>query len=191
MEAFEQFVAAAMESENLVVSSAVKFPVRRRTKKQAYAEYQTHGYEVDLDGANAEKLVLATVKSFFGSHGVTAADVKGEGGGAGGYRLLNDKVIRDGVIKKAKELYGYDPAQIYMRLYVGRFAGTGQQQTEIEEWCGRQKLRSGPIEVVTVREVVDALKTIAAKKTYFNNASIVALKVLEAAGEITLPTASG
>ena len=60
MEAFEQFVALALEAERLVVSSALKFPVKRRTRKTAYEEWQTHGFEVDLVAARADKLVLAT-----------------------------------------------------------------------------------------------------------------------------------
>lgn len=69
MESFEQFVAVAMEAEGLIVSEAVKFPVRRQTRKVAHDEVQTHGYEVDLVGARADRLVLATVKSFLGSRG--------------------------------------------------------------------------------------------------------------------------
>src|SRR5690349_13390541 len=60
----------AMESDGLVVSEAVKFPVTRQTGKTSHKEVQTHGYEVDLIGARADRLVLATVKSFFGSRGV-------------------------------------------------------------------------------------------------------------------------
>ena len=55
MEAFEQFVAVAMEEEGLVVSSAVKFFVKRKTKKQIHDENQEHGYEVDLVGANSPR----------------------------------------------------------------------------------------------------------------------------------------
>ncbi len=54
MEAFEQFVALAMEAEGIVVSSAVKFDVQRTTAKAAYTEKQTHGYEVDVVGARAQ-----------------------------------------------------------------------------------------------------------------------------------------
>ena len=67
MEAFESFVAIALEVEDFVVSEAVKFPVQKLTKKVAYEESQTHGFEVDLVAARADRLVLATVKSFFGS----------------------------------------------------------------------------------------------------------------------------
>ena len=43
MEAFESFVALALEAEKFVVSSAVKFNVKRRTAKLDYEEEQTHG----------------------------------------------------------------------------------------------------------------------------------------------------
>ncbi|MCA1704080.1 MAG: hypothetical protein LC808_12775 [Actinobacteria bacterium] len=46
------------------MSEAVKFPVSRQTSKISYEEHQTHGFEVDLIGARADKLVLATVKSY-------------------------------------------------------------------------------------------------------------------------------
>jgi hypothetical protein len=50
MEAFEWFVAVALESEDFVVSLAIKFNVKLKTRKAAYDEYQSHGYEVDLMG---------------------------------------------------------------------------------------------------------------------------------------------
>ena len=87
MEAYESFAALAMETEGLVVSEAIKFPVKRQTGKVNYAEFQTHGFEVDLVGARRDKLVLATVKSFFGSAGVQGHEVTGERNG-GGYALL-------------------------------------------------------------------------------------------------------
>jgi hypothetical protein len=51
VEAFESFVALALEAEQLVVSEAIKFPVARQVAKAARREIQTHGYEVDLVGA--------------------------------------------------------------------------------------------------------------------------------------------
>ena len=48
MEAFEHVAKVFLESKGYAVSTNVKFPIRRRTKKQAYEEYQEHGYEVDL-----------------------------------------------------------------------------------------------------------------------------------------------
>jgi hypothetical protein len=92
VEAFESFVAVALESEGFVVSEAVKFPVAQVTRKAAYEEVQTHGFEVDLVAARADRLVLATVKSFFGSQGVRADHVTGATANLVArkrYRLLN------------------------------------------------------------------------------------------------------
>ena len=139
MEAFEQFVALAMEEEGLVVSGALKFPVRRLTRKQGYEEWQTHGYQVDLVGANSKKLVLATVKSFFGSRGVVAEHVMGEKGYTSWYALLNQSDIRDGVVQGACERFGYDEHQVEMRLYVGKFAGGGHE-ARIRDWAAGQQI---------------------------------------------------
>jgi hypothetical protein len=102
MEAFESFVVIALETEGFVVSPAVKFAVQLQTRKTAYAEMQTHGYEVDLVGARADALVLATVKSFLGSRGVVAEHVTGETtnerfqgiGPAGAHRGRHQAAIR-------------------------------------------------------------------------------------------------
>jgi hypothetical protein len=110
VEGFEQFVAVAMESEGLIVSEAIKFPVPRVTQKAAYEETQTHGYEVDLVGARADRLVLATVKSFFGSRGVVAEHVMGTGGDRRArslYVLLNDPAVQSAVVTAAAQRYGY------------------------------------------------------------------------------------
>jgi hypothetical protein len=77
VEAYESFVAVALAEEGFVVSEAAKFPVQLRTNKAAYDEYQTHGFEVDLVAARSDRLVLATVKSFFGSRGVVSEHVIG------------------------------------------------------------------------------------------------------------------
>lgn len=70
MESFEHVCKVALEqedeAEHFVVSTNVKFFVRRKTKKAAYDEYQEHGYEIDLVAARQGRLVLAEVKSFFG-----------------------------------------------------------------------------------------------------------------------------
>jgi hypothetical protein len=183
MEAFEQFVKVAMEAEGLVVTGGVKFPVTRKTKKILHDETQTHGYEVDLVGARRNKLVLATVKSFFGSKGVTISAIKGNAPDSGGYRLLNDRLIRDGVVQKAAELYGYDVEQVRLRLYVGKWAHTRgtDNKAETKLWCSAQIVGAGPIEVFDVTDVVPEVKRVAASGTYINDPVIVALKVLAAA----------
>jgi hypothetical protein len=180
VEAFEQFVAVAMQAEGLVVSSSVKFRVARQVKKVARVEVQEHGYEVDLVGARSDRLVLATVKSFFGSKGVQAREVAGVGIGAGGYRLLNDPVIREGVIAKAADRYGYAIPQVQLRLYVGKFA-RGDEEV-VRSWCAEQG-----IGLYSAADVVKVVMDRAGHGEYVDDASIVALKVLHEAGVITLP----
>lgn len=187
MEAFEAFVALALEEEGFVVSPAVKFPVRRRTGKTRYEEWQEHGYEVDLVGARSDLLVLATVKSFFGSRGVTADAVTGRHQQARGmYRVLNDPDIRNGVVEVASERYGYPQAQVELRLYVGRFAGRarGKHEQQIREWAASQQIGRGPIKVVGLTEVVRAVRQAADRTQYRDNPALVAVKVLGEAGHL-------
>jgi hypothetical protein len=187
VESFEQFVAVAMEVDGLIVSEAVKFPVQRRTRKAVHDEVQTHGYEVDLIGARADRLVLATVKSFLGSRGVVADHVMGTGGSEKSrnlYMLLNDPVIRSAVIAAAAERYGYREDQISLRLYVGRFAAPakGTHEPVIRAWAATQHVGAGPIEVFGLQDVIGAVRTAAASKSYRDNAVLVTMKVLNAAG---------
>ncbi len=189
MESFEQFVAVAMEAEGFIVSSAIKFPVQRQTRKTMYSEIQTHGYEVDLVAARSDRLVLATVKSFFGSRGVAAEHLTGVGANVRSnnlYLLLNDPVIRDGVVTAAAGRYGYPVDQVTVRFYVGRFAGStkGAHEAEIRQWCADQHVGGGPIEVYGLDDVVAAVRKAAASKTYRDNPVLVTLKVLEAAGHL-------
>lgn len=187
MEAFEQFVALAMESEGLVVSGALKFDVRRQTKKSAYAEWQTHGYEVDLVGARSDRLILATVKSFFGSRGVVADHVTGAGGTTSWYALLNEPDVRDTVVRSAAERFGYEADQIEMRLYVGRFAG-GTNEARVRDWAAQQIIGSGPLGVIGAEEVVAIVRQVAARTQYRDNAVLATMKVLAAAGALAPAT---
>ncbi len=189
MEAFEQFVAVALEAEGFVVSPAVKFRVRRQTKKVAYDERQTHGYEVDLVAARADRLVLATVKSFFGSRGVVAEHVADKSSRHGKrYMLLNDEEIRDGVMASACREYGYEASQVQLRLYVGKFAAPkkGTHEAAIRQWCAMQHVGAGPIEVFGVEDVVARVRQAAAHNQYRDNPVLVTMKVLQAAGLLAL-----
>ncbi len=196
MESFEQFVAVAMEAEGLIVSEAVKFPVRRQTRKVAHDEVQTHGYEVDLVGARADRLVLATVKSFLGSRGVVAEHVMGTGGDRrfrALYLLLNDPVIRSGVVRSAAERYGYAEDQVRVRLYVGRFAAPVKHTHEpaIREWASTQIVGGGPIEVYGLPDVIQVVRQVSGSKTYRDNPVLVTMKVLDAAGLLLDTDTSG
>jgi hypothetical protein len=184
MEAFEQFVALDLEADRLVVSEAIKFPVTRQTHKTDHVEIQTHGYEVDLIGARSNLLVLATVKSFFGSKGVQAKEVMGKAGKTAGYALLNDPVIRDGVVSAACDRYGYAPEQLQLRLYVGKFASSARtaQETLIREWCSGQRIGGGPIEVRSLDNIIGRVRQISSSTMYRDNPVIVTMKVLAQAG---------
>jgi hypothetical protein len=188
MEAFESFVALAMEDEGLVVSGAVKFPVTRLTRKTSHPETQTHGFEIDLVGANAKKLVLASVKSYFGSRGVVAQHVDGTAGGSKArlYAVLNDSNVRDQVLEAASNRYGYTPSKVEIRLYVGRFAGpsNGANERAVREWAQKTIVGSGPIRVIGVEEVVETVRRVARNNQYRDDPSLVALKVLDAAGHL-------
>lgn len=187
MEAFEQFVALALESEGFVVSSALKFPVRRQTRKSAYDEYQTHGYEVDLVAARVDRLVLATVKSFFGSRGVVGAHVRGDSSDARGnalYAMLNATDVRESVIVAACERFGFTRDQVELRLYVGKFASRSNE-VEVRAWCQNTVAGAGPIRVVGAPDVVEAVRTVASSKQYRDNAVLATIKVLEATGALS------
>ena len=147
MEAFESFIALTMEADSedgrLVVSEAIKFPVVRQTAKASRVEIQTHGFEVDLVGARQDRLVLATVKSFFGSRGVVAEHVIGNSQTKrfnSLYALINDPVVRDAVVDEASQRYGYPIDQVELRFYVGKFAGgkTAEHERRIREWAATQ-----------------------------------------------------
>jgi hypothetical protein len=187
MEAFESFVALALEAEGLVVSEALKFSVTQQTT----SGLQSHGYEVDLVGARGDRLVLASVKSYFGSKGVFAEHVAGVAAKPEHnkrYALLNNPVVRDTVVNSAAERFGYAVEQTELRLYVGKFAGRpGTHDARIREWCASQHVGAGPIKVIAVDEVVDKVRAIATSTQYRDNAALVALKVLDAAGALKGP----
>lgn len=195
MEAFESFVALALEDEGFVVSEAVKFPVKLQTKKAAYAEFQTHGFEVDLVAARSDRLVLATVKSFFGSGGVRADEVAGTSSRARQnklYAVLNNKTVRDGVMREAAKRFGYKRGQIELRLYVGRFAAPagGHHRAAINEWARKQRVGAGSIKVFGVDQVVDRVRAMSEKKQYRDNPVLVTMKVLAAAGQMNAASGS-
>ena len=187
MEGFESFVAVALEAEGLVVSSGVKFPVTLQTRRAQYPEVQTHGYEVDLVGARADRLVLATVKSFLGSRGVVAEHVTGKTSNDAArrrYLLLNHPEIRRKVVKEAARLYGYPTGEVELRLYVGRFAAptTRVHEEKIRRWAKTQRVGGRPIKVLGLDDVVGSVREAASHKQYRDNPVLVTMKVLEAAG---------
>jgi hypothetical protein len=189
VEAFESFVAVALEAEHFVVSGGVKFRVKLLTRKTAYTEEQTHGYEVDLVGARADCLVLASVKSAFGSRGVVAEHVTDDTSderASRRYRLLNDEVVRTRVVAEAAKRYRYSPDQVQLRLYVGRFSGrkAGEHEQRVRAWAAEQRVGGGPIEVIGVQEVVRVVREAAGDTQYRDSAVLVTLKALQETGQL-------
>jgi hypothetical protein len=180
MESFEHVCKVALEAEGFIVTTNVKFPVRRQTRRADRDEFQTHGYEVDLVGARMDALVLASVKSFLGSRGVNADAFVGLVSNptprdVGGYKLFNDSELRNSVKAVAAERYGYELDQIKLRLYVGKFAG-GDHRDRIIDHLARLD-----VEVKGLEEIVDAVLAAAESKTYTDDPVFMTVKALKAA----------
>ena len=179
MESFEHVCKVALEAEGFVVTTNVKFPVTRRTKKVSRAEFQTHGYEVDLVGARTDELVLASVKSFFGSHGVSLAGLE-----QSGYMLFNDLELRKEVVRVASERYGYAPDRVKLRLYVGRFAPRSRDGV-IAHFHERD------VEIRTPEQIAELVLKTAESKTYTDDPVITTVKLLKATGHLKPARADG
>jgi hypothetical protein len=189
VEAFESVVAVALEADDFVVSGGVKFRVKLPTRKAAYTEEQTHGYEVDLVGTRADRLVLASVKSAFGSRGVVAEHVTGETSNQAAsrrYRLLNDKVVRSRVVAEAAKRYGYPINQVQLRLYVGALLRPQDRRARAASSClgGKTTRRGAPIEAIGVHDVVRLVRDAAGDTQYRDSPVLVTLKALHEAGLI-------
>jgi hypothetical protein len=179
MEAFESFVSLAMESEGLLVSGPHKFKVRRATKKSSVEEFQTHGYEVDLVGMRKDKLVLASVKSLFGSGGVFADRVLGKSAThSSQYKIINDISLRDEIVRQAAERFGFDVSEVELRLYAGKFSSP-KQELQIRDWCESQLVGSGSIKVFGAREIVTSVLSEARDTQYRDSEVLATLKVLD------------
>lgn len=173
MESFEHVCKVALEAEGFVVTTNVKFPVTRQTRKASRVEFQTHGYEVDLVGARTDELVLASVKSFFGSHGVSLGGLD-----QSGYKLFNDDELRAEVIRVASERYGYAPNRVKLRLYVGRFAPRSRDSVIAH-------FRERDVAVWTPEQVAELVLRAAESRTYTDDAVITTVKLLHATGHIS------
>lgn len=182
VEAFEHIVKVFLESQGYVVTTNVKFPVRRKTKKTRYEEYQTHGYEVDIVGAKSNSLLLGSVKSFFGSGGVRKQGFMGIADTSrkthfDRYKIFNDVDVRDSILKEAGNRYGYPLRHIQLCLFVGRF-GFGEEQT-IVDYLGKSDIK-----VCNLRMITEGLLEAAKPSTYMNDPVVATIKALQLAGFI-------
>lgn len=109
------------------------------------------------------------------------------------YLLLNDPVIRSGVVRSAAERYGYAEHQVRVRLHVGRFAAPVKHTHEpaIREWASTQIVGGGPIEVYGLPDVIEVVRQVSGSKTYRDNPVLVTMKVLDAAALLVDTDTSG
>ena len=193
MEAFEHVVTVYLEAQGYVVSNNVKFFVRRQTGRRAYPEFQTHGYDVDVVAARQDQLLLGSVKSYFGSQGITRGFFKGlaQPGERTVYAratIFNEPEVRNGVLREAKRVYGYPLGKMRLALFVGKFGG-GTHEGDIRTHLNRLRVGGGPVQVFGVREIAESLVSLADRKTYLDDPVVMTLKMLRAAGYLLDPAA--
>lgn len=188
MEAFEHVVKVYLEHQGYVVTNNVKFYVRRQTGRRAYPEFQTHGYDMDIVAAREDELLLGSVKSYFGSQGVTRNFFKGlarenERTAFERATIFNEVDVRKGVLNEAKRIYGYPLPKIHLALFVGKFGG-GSHEADIRSHLGRLRVGGQAVQVVGIEQIADSLMEIAASKTYHDDPVVMTLKVLRAANKL-------
>lgn len=190
MEAYENMVARAMETEGLLVAGPKKFAFMLPYMKQGKERIATTWIEVDLIGMSADRLILASVKSYFGSGGTDASHFLGEKGvkKAKGYRMIQDPEIRELLGEDASKLFGFDKKQIEFRFYSGLYKGDGEQR--IRDWADKKENHAfgNKIQIFNVNQVVDKIVLLAEGKGYVDDASIVAIKAFKAAEKIAAKT---
>ena len=174
MESFVAVVAAALEAENYVVSGPITIKWFSKGEPKVKGQ-QPNRLEIDLVAARGDRLVLATVKSFFGSGGVFPKDVIGQGSGASGYTMINDVKKRAELIELAAEKFGYKVKDVEVRLYAGKYAGLNGEN-EIREWAAKQILGGGPLQVVNALQLSQVINALAQESHYQNNVAIAFAK---------------
>jgi hypothetical protein len=184
MEAYEHVCKVALEAEGFVVTNNLKFSVRRKTRKTRHTEFQEHGYEIDLIAARADQLVLAEVKSYFGSAGVNVQGFKGladptKKSQFDRYKLFNDAELRQQICAKACEQFGYSAKQLRLRMYVGKFARDQEQKVR-----AHLKKMKPSVQVVGLEEVVATLMRLAGRSTYTDDPVVMTVKALSHAGKL-------
>lgn len=187
MEAFEHVVNVYLQTQGYAVTTNVKFPVRQRTRRRDRAEYQTHGYEVDIVGARGGELLLGEAKSYFGSRGLVRDHFVGLGGSSETARALqrrmrifNDSEIRDQVLEQAKETYGYPISKIRLGLFVGKFGGGHEE--DIRRHLEGLRVGGGPVRIVGIQDISRQLISAIESSTYVDDPVIVTLRLMKAAG---------
>jgi hypothetical protein len=184
MESFEEVVATALEYEKYVVNGPITIKWFSPGHPKEKGE-QPNRLEIDLVAARGDRLVLATVKSFFGSGGVAAKDVIGTGRDASGYTMINDKKKRAELIELVAEKYGYEVKDVEVRLYAGKFAGVKGEQN-IRDWASKQEMGGGVLQVVNALQLSKVIFALAKESHYQNKVAIAFAKTQLEAEQIQL-----
>lgn len=177
MQSFEHVCKVALESENFVVSTNVKFLVSRPTKQ---GKPQLHGIEADLVGIRADKLVIAEVKSNFGSKGVRREHFVGLSPAKEiqkNYKLFNERELREEIVRQAAEKYGFRFDHVEVRLYAGNIRKNDREAI-------KNHLQSMNVRLVTLDEILNSLLDLAATKTYVDDPVLMTVKAFIAGGRI-------
>ena len=186
MEGFEHVVKVMLERKGYVVTSNVKFPVRRKTRKKEREEYQTHGYEVDVVAARRDSLILGSVKSYFGSRGVHVSDFRRksesfrDGDRSSLYKLFVSPEIRRGIMRGASKRYGYPISRIQLAFFVGKFASGSE--AAVRRNLARIRAGAGPVKVFGLEDIGKDLLGAISSQTYLDDPVVATLRTLKAAG---------
>lgn len=136
-------------------------------------------------------MILASVKSYFGSRGVSRQGFRGLADESKhtkfkGHLLFNEEEVRQKVIEEAAALYGYEKEQIEFRLYVGKFANESHQAAIVEH-LGNIDAGAGPIRVFDLKDILSQLRKVLETKTYSNDPVVALLRALDHGGELKEP----
>ena len=186
MESFEHLCKVAPEAERFVVTGNVKFFVRRKTQKKAHAEYQEHGYEIDLVAARGDQLVLAEVKSYFWLRGAsTARDFANWQMRPAALTMTDLSCL---TTLNCGQRSAPWPASDTDMNRIGSIAEVRWQLARGHEQAVREhlaNLRPIPVQVVGLGEIVPAIIGLAGKRTYTDDPVVMTVKALAAAGRLT------
>lgn len=150
---------------------------------------QTDGYEVDLVAARADMLVLATVKSFFGSRGVVSEHVTGDtkvDRFRKLYLLLNSPAVATRYSVKPPRVTATTPRRWSSACRSVGSLLPSKATTRSAFAIGPPGSTSAavPSRSLVSDQVVGKVRTAAAHKQYRDNPVLVTLKVLQAAGQL-------
>ncbi|MGA2441426.1 MAG: hypothetical protein ABSH08_10725, partial [Tepidisphaeraceae bacterium] len=143
---------------------------------------QVHGHEVDIVAARSDSLILASVKSFFGSGGVSKQGFNGIADSKrrrhlNRYAMFNQRRVRNGILKAASERYGYPKDKIQFALFCGKFRAC--DEAVIRRHLEAMNVGAGSVEVIGPEQIAERIIEFPKSHTYINDPVLATLKLLE------------